>query len=89
MSGFATNAVLAERQLKVTKQTVAITLNAALREIAKHHHSNDGMRRMRHDLAACQEALQILLKPEPEKSPGTGKRKRRDYIDIDELTGEK
>ena len=87
MSGFATNAVLAERRLKVTKQTVAITLNAALREIAKHQHSADGMRRMRHDLAACQEALQILLKPEPPKSPGG--RKRRDYIDIDELTGEK
>lgn len=34
-------------------------------------------------------ALEILLKPEPEKSPGTGRRKRKDYIDIDELTGEK
>ena len=89
MSGFATNAVLAERRLKVTKQTVAATLNGALREIAKHQHSNDGMRRMRHDLAACQEALQILLKPEPAPK---GTRKKFDpetYIGIDELTGEK
>ncbi len=75
------------QRLKQVRKNIALTLNAIVRDVEKYEYGPGARRNMAHDLETCRQALQILLTKEPPIPPSN--RVKNNYVDMEDLTGEK